>query len=635
MTEGRKSRRSGRGLTAALGAVLTITVLAGTAAAQSTSGSPSGSSSASGAHAPVTFTYGDVSKPTGINPMVGYTGTDYVFWAMTYDLLINYSTTDFSPDFQHSITTSVDTSSDSMSFTYHLRPNMKWSDGQPFTANDVAWTLNYYKKNEVPNYSSDLELFDHAEATDDTTVVLHSTVPTSIYSGKTVFMYEYILPEHYWGKYEDTYGAAKHDPMLPAVGSGPFVMNQYVKNQSMELDANPFYWGKDAGLVPQVDRVVYRIFGNQDAEAAALQNGEIDFGYFTSGSILNTLKNRGLNAIGAKVPSFGEIGINTGSAYQTNTAGGFKPHGDGAHALTDVVVRQAIRRAVDNNQLVQKALLGYGTPGISPVQPDATTGAWQPGPNDPDLSFNIDAANQMLDEAGYTRGANGIRVDPFNNKPLEFRLFIRSSDQPSQDMVPFFEGWMQQIGIKIDMTLMESTKLGDVILAGDYDLFEWGWYPNPDPNYILEIFTCKERPPDAATYRNSDMYYCNPDYDKLYDQQLRTTDATKRADIVHQMQSILYRDEPYVVLWNDALLEAWSPQWTGFQPQPSPDGDILATYGPLSFISLHPVSGSTSGSGGSEGIPAWVWLAIIAAVVVVGAGILIARRRGEEDEDEA
>ena len=66
------------------------------------------------------------------------------------------------------------------------------------------------------------------------------------------------------------------------------------------------------------------------------------------------------------------------------------------------------------------------------------------------------------------------------------------------------------------MTMRIRRKLGNVILAGDYDLFEWGWYPNPDPNYILDIFTCAQRPPDADTYRNSDMYYCNPKYDKLY-----------------------------------------------------------------------------------------------------------------------
>ena len=95
--------------------------------------------------------------------------------------------------------------------------------------------------------------------------------------------------------------------------------------------------------------------------------------------------------------SFGEIGINNGSAYEP-ASGAFKPHGDGAQALTDVVVRQAIRRAVDSSTLVNRVLLGYGKPAVSPVQPDAATGSWTPGPTDPDLSFNIQAANAMLDQ---------------------------------------------------------------------------------------------------------------------------------------------------------------------------------------------------------------------------------------------
>jgi peptide/nickel transport system substrate-binding protein len=582
------------------------------------------------------FTYADVSEPSSLNPMVGYLGTDYTFWAMAYDLPINFSTKDFSPDYAHSIVTSVDASSDGMSFTYHFRSGVKWSDGQPFTAADAAWTLNYYKANDVPNYSADLALMDKATATDDTTMVLTSTSPTSFYSGDSVFLYEYLLPEHIWGKFQDDYKGAKQQPGFPSVGTGPFIITNYVKNQFVQLDRNPNYWGNAVGLAPHVDQIIYRIYGNQDAEAAALQSGEIDFGYFTSANILNTLKSRGLETRGAAVPSFGEIGINTGSAYQTNPTGGFKPHGDGAAALQDVVLRQAMRRAVDNQTLVDKVLLGYGTPGISPVQPGATTGAWVPGPDDPDLSFNIAAANKMLDDAGYTMGPDGVRIDPKSGKPLDFRFFSRSSDQNSIDIVPYVSGWMQQIGIKLEPQTLNSNKLGNVILAGDYDLFEWGWYPNPDPNYILNIFTCAQRPPDANTYRNSDMYYCNPDYDKLYKEQGSVTSVTDRVNIVHQMQAILYRDQPYLVLWNDASLEAYSPNWTDFKPQPDPDGDVLATYGPLSFVSLRPVSGTSAGSGGSSGgIPAGVWIGVLAAVVVIVGASLMIRRRRESDEDEA
>jgi peptide/nickel transport system substrate-binding protein len=631
---GTMGRRLKGAAVALVGAAVVMSMsFAGAALGQSatSSASASGGPSVSGSSTDgSTFTYGDISPPSSLNPLVGYLGTDYVMWAMNYDLLINFKP-DFSPDFQHSITTSVDVAPDNMTFTYHLRSGMKWSDGQPFTANDVAWTLNYYKTNNVSNYSSDLQLMDKATATNDTTVVITSNVPTTFYSGKTVFMYEYILPEHIWSKFPD-YHTARQSENVPSVGSGPFIIKQYQKDSFVELDRNPNYWGLSVGLTPHVNRVVYQIFGNQDAEAAALQAGKIDFGYISSANILNTLKTRGLETRGAVVPSFGEIGINTGSGFQTDPAGGFKPHGDGAQALTDPIVRQAIRRAIDNKFLVDKVLLGYGAPGVSPVQPDATTGAWTPAPTDPDLTFNIPAANTMLDQAGYKMGSDGIRVDPKTNKPLEFRFFSRSSDQNSIDIVPYIQDWMKQIGIKIDAQTITSAKLGNVILEGNYDLFEWGWYPNPDPNYILDIFACDQRPPDANTYRNSDSYYCNPAYDQLYSDQQQATDPTERANIVHQMQSMLYKDEPYVVLWNDQLLEAWSPHWTGFISQPPGNGDVLATYGPFSFISLHKVTG-TVGANGSSGIPVWVWIAI--AGVVVAVLIIVVVSRGRNDEDEA
>ena len=301
-------------------------------------------------------------------------------------------------------------------------------------------------------------------------------------------------------------------------------------------------------MTPHVDQIIYRIYGNQDAEAAALQAGEVDFGYFTSASILNTLKSRGLETRGAAVPSFGHIGFNTGSAYQTDPTGGFEPHGDGHPALQDVLLRQAMRRAVDSQTLVDKVLLGYGTAGISPVQPGATTGPWEPGPDDPDLSFNIDAANQMLDDAGYEMGPDGVRVDPGSGRPLVFRFFSRASDQNSIDIVPYVSGWFEQIGIKLEPQTITNAKLGNLLLAGDFDLYEWGWYPNPDPNYMLDVFTCAQRPPDANTYRNSDSYYCNPDYDELNRLQGTVTDPAERVDVVHQMQAILYRDQPHITL---------------------------------------------------------------------------------------
>jgi peptide/nickel transport system substrate-binding protein len=605
------------------------------------------SSSASSSKGPVTFTYADTQEPSSLNPMVGYLGTDYTIWAINYDIPVNFNTTNFAPDFSHSIVTAVQPSTDGLTFTYTLRSGMKWSDGQPFTANDVCWTLNYYKANNVPNYSSDLQLMrpNGCSVTDSTHFVLHSSKPTSFYSGKSVFLYEYILPQHIWGKYQNDYHAARqvlNNTPQEAVGSGPFIIQKYVKGQYVELDKNPLYWGDSVGLTPHVDRIIYRIYGSQDAEAAGLQNGEVDFGYFTSANILNTLISKGLTGRGAVIPSFGEIGINTGSAWETNPTGGFKPHGDGSKALTDVYLRQAMRMAVDNSVLVNKVLQNYGSPWTSPVQPTATTGKWSPAPTDPNLNFNIAGANQLLQQHGYKLqnpgsppSASNLYISPITHQPLEFRFYSRSSDQPSQDIVPYVQGWFGQIGIKLDPQTLTSGKLGNVILEGNYDLFEWGWYPNPDPNYILNIFTCAQRPPNASVYRNSDSYYCNPAYDKLDEQQSTVTDPAQRVTIVRKMQDILYTDEPYLVLWNDATLEAWNQhKWTGFLPQPSPNGDVLATYGPYSFISLRPATRSTSGSGSSSGVSPIVWIAI-GAVVIIVLGIVVFSRRGRSEEDEA
>ena len=102
------------------------------------------------------FLYGDTSVPSSLNPLVGYLGTDYTLWAMTYDIPIKFKTKDFGPDMEHSIVIAVETSDGRMTFTYTMRDGMKWSDGEPFTANDVAWTLNYYKPHSISNYAADI-----------------------------------------------------------------------------------------------------------------------------------------------------------------------------------------------------------------------------------------------------------------------------------------------------------------------------------------------------------------------------------------------------------------------------------------------------------------------------------------------
>ena len=626
----RIKRRVGKATTAAVVATMALSglVLSDTAIAQSTGASttPSGSSTSH----PSTFIFGDTSQPDSLNPMVGYLLADYDAWAMTYDIPINFGVKDFAPDFAHSAVTGVQSSPDNMTFTYTIRPNMKWSDGQPFTSSDFAWTLNYYKTNEISNFIQDVQMLDHVDAPDPTHFVIHTAKPTSLYSGKTVWMYDFILPEHIWSKMKDPQKA----PGWPAVGSGPYFISDFPKGQSIVLERNPYYWGNDVpGMRPHFDRVIYQNFNDQNQEAAALQKGEIDFGYFDSSNILNSLKGKpNIVTHGAVTPFFEELSFNTGSSVQTDTAGGFSKHGDGIHAATDPAFRRVVREAVDDQAIVDKVLLGYGTPGLSPVPNSSTTGPWSP-PAGQELPFNLQKAKTDLTAAGYTdTNGNGIVNDPVTGKDVVLRYFIRTEDQNTINTAPFVSSWLKSIGIGTKVTPMTNDALTNRIDAGTYDMFDWDWYPNPDPNSILDVFVCSERPPDPATYRSSDSYYCNPEYDALFKAQQEATDAVKRADIVHQMQDMLWRDMPYVVIYNAQTLQAYrSDRVTGFQIQPDKIGDLLAAYGPLSFISMHPPVASSGAVKKSSSSTIWIVVVIVVLLLAV-VWFVLRSRRSEEDE---
>ena len=614
--------------------VLGLALLVGvvTAGASTAQTSPSGDGSASGAQS--TFIYADTSEPTSLNPLKGYTGTDYYIWAMSYDLPLNFATADFSP--QPALVTSIDADPDGLHFTYHLREGVKWSDGQPFSAEDFAFTLNFYKENNISNYSSDLALFDSAKVVDENTVELTATQPTSIYSGENVYMYEYILPEHIWGKWENDVAAAKQFDNVPSVGTGPYYIKSYTSGQSVVMARNPYYWGPK----PHYDQIIYRIFNNEDAEAQALRSGEIQFIYdLSSANILNQLsEDPNIETRGANIPAFDEIGMNTGSSYYPKTDE-YIPHGDGAHALTDVNVRRAIRMAIDSQALVDKVLLGYGTPGTTIVPPTSIPGAkWNPSGADL-LAFDIPAANALLDQNGYKDTDNdGVRNDPKTGDNLEFRYFARTSDDNTVKTAPFVKDWLSQIGIKLDVQTVTSGKLGTIINQGNYDMYDWGWLPNPDPDGVLSYMTCDQRPPDGKAYGNNDSYYCNPEYDKLVLQQKGETDPEKRLQEIQAAQKIFYEDAAYAVKWYNSTLMAYrSDMVTGFKPQPAgPTGDLLATFGPLSFISIRPATGTT-GAESTKGIPVGVWIGIAVALVVIIAAFVAFRRRSGavSDEDRA
>jgi peptide/nickel transport system substrate-binding protein len=289
--------------------------------------------------------------------------------------------------------------------------------------------------------------------------------------------------------------------------------------------------------------------------------------------------------------------------------------------------------------LVDRVLRGYGSSATGVIPSLYPNLHFAPGDGEAH-TFDLAAANQLLDQAGY-RDTNGdkIREMPNGGRPLRFRLFSRQESNESQQSVQFMQGWLRDIGVATDVKVVEANRLTELIGQGEFDMFEWGWVVEPDPNYQLSTFTCASRSYKSGSTINanlSDSFYCNPEYDKLYEQQAVTIDPAKRAQIVKDMQRMLYVDAPYVVTYYYDDLQAYrSDRFAGFSAQPDPGGVLLFQYGTYSYRNIQrpQAAGAGGGDGGGSGLPL---VLIGGAVAVVGAaGVLLAmRRRTNRDERE-
>ena len=552
-----------------------------------------------------TFDVGDPQGIDSMNPLIGVTVAAYEAWNIQYATLTDKAASDF-----HTIpglAKSWKGSEDGKTWTYTLRDNLKWSDGQPLTAEDIAWTINTSRDEEWINHSATTVNLD-ATAPDDTTLVIKSKVPDP----KLPTMDVYILPKHIWGKMNaDKRG--KYDA-TDGVGSGPFVLEKFEKGQFARFKANKYYW---AGK-PAVDKVVLRKFNNPDAMVAALKTGELDAAEDIPGAAFDQLaKDKNIQTVEGNQGSMSEVAINGGDGLK-------KPH----PALLDLRVRQAIAHAIDKKTLVARVLNGHGTPTETiSTSPDTS---WTPEiPADQVYDFDLDKARQILEDAGYkdTNG-DGIREMPGGGRPLKLRYAVRSDGETGPKIAEFVTGWLKEIGIATTKKVADDSQLTEIIGKGDYDIFSWGWTPFVDPDPMLSYFTCDQLasdPKDPTNYYN-DSNYCDPEYDKLYQQQKVELDRSKREEIVHEMLTRFQQNATYDVLYTYPDTQAYvKGRFEGFVRQPAKIGPVVYSNTSPSYARLKPVTATAGGDdGGSSG---GIIAAIVAVVLLAGAGVLLLRRR--------
>ena len=504
-------------------------------------------------------------------------------------------------------------------WTYTIRPNMKWSDGQPLTANDVVWTYTQMMENEdmaVANGSL-VENFAKVEAPDDGTVVITLKKAQANNPGQEIP----VVPEHVWSKI-DKPGEFKNDKNT--VGSGPFQLVSYEANKSVTLKANPNFWrGK-----PKLDGIQYRYYTNSDAQVQAIRSGEVDMITGLSPEQFTAIKGaEGVELNDGNGRRFNSISINSGLADAKG-----KEFGTGNEALKDKRVRQAIRAGIDLETLRKQVMQDYAQPATSFIP--AIYSTWALPADSPVISgYDVEKAKSLLDEAGWKPGSDGIREK--DGKKLELRFLTDASAPIEQNTAKFLQPWMKEIGIQLKNESSDADTVSERSTKGDYDMYFSGWSINPDPDYQLSINTCGNRPDAEGNGGTTQDGYCNPEFDKLYQAQHVELDQGKRAELVKQELAMNYEDTPSIVLWYPNQLEAYrSDRFTGFTKQPSDGGAIANQVGYWGYTSVEPVSEST-GSEDGGGLSAGAWIGIAVAVIVGGGGVLwfATRKRNADDRE--
>jgi peptide/nickel transport system substrate-binding protein len=337
------------------------------------------------------------------------------------------------------------------------------------------------------------------------------------------------------------------------IGTGAFKLTTFDKDKGILIfDAHQQFHG----TVPKIDQVIFQTFDNADAMIQAIKVGDLDVLNEVPNSAFETLKTaENIKAIASPGRSLTELIINSVPA-DNDPAPNRNP------ALEDPQVRLAIATAINKQDLVDIVLQGLGKPGSTLIPPSLGGGFW----HNPiqDVDFDLDKANQILEEAGYVMGTDGIRAK--GDVKLEFRLQYASDSSNYPRIADLMSEWFRQVGIKVNVEAVDPDSLTAAITpTGDYDLAIWGWGSDPDPDFMLSVMTSEQFVEGGW----SDSGYSNPEYDQLYLDQQTVIDRDERQKIVWQMQEMIFNDIPYVILYYDDGLEAYrTDRFTGFIDSP-------------------------------------------------------------------
>jgi peptide/nickel transport system substrate-binding protein len=598
-------QRRGAAARALLLAAVLLVVLAAPLPAAASSPSP---------EPPPTLSYsiGTSQDCDGVNPFSSWSSVSWECLRLGYDFLTWYDA-DYRP--VPDIATGWETSEDGLTWTFRLREGMEWQDGVPLTARDVVFTYDLVLETQQPAYVQYLTGVTDVRAPDDRTVIISTRRPKSDMLAIAIP----ILPEHIWSKADpDRLGEFEN---LPFVGSGPFRVTSVEPGKAVTLEPNPAY-PQTLGGPPQLTRLTFVVGRDSASLLEDYRAGELDaVADFPATMEPAYAEVPGTTTVAAPAVGFHELGFNCWRSGRSK----------GDPLLQDASIRRAVHWAIDKDRIVATAMAGLADPGTSLISPAQGDWHWEV-PEAGRYRYDPHRARQILEDAGYPdRDGDGVREDAAGRQ-LSFRLTALTEYPADQEAARMIAAWCRDVGIELRLEVVDEAEFtARVHDDADYDLFVWSWGGDIDPGFILSTFTTRQ----IRSW--SDSQYSDPVYDRLYMLQAQAVDPADpedmehREDLVDAMQKVLYRDDPYIVLWYNVNLQAFrTDRWAGYVMAPAGDGAPFWNQLRSTYISLRPLQ---TAQPAPEASKAWVWGLVAGGVAIAAVGFAVLRRRPQATED--
>lgn len=490
-----------------------------------------------------TLTIGTTSDVVNFNPLVGNSRTDSWVTSLMYPRLLSIS-----EEGTKEPALAVDYGYvDDLTGYYEIREDMMWSDGEPVTAEDVAYTLNATKADQpAGTLTGQLSNLDRAEAVSDTRVEIHLLEPESSFIPGVGF-WANIVPQHV---FEPAGSVAEFANDSDWVSAGPYVLTEVQRGQDYVLEKVDNYPLVDAGEAT-ADEIVFRVYPDVNTEILALQNGDIDV-------IANSLPPNQVeelqNTDGITVQEVPGLGY----AHMT--------YNMDREPLDDLAVRRALAHAVDYEAIREVVLRGQAvSTGSSPIMPILSN--WyddsiQEYEHDPELS------RQLLEEADYQADADGT----FD---LSFGLLYSLQDPIASQWVNLVRDGAAEAGIAIELQGYERNTYLSKTDEGDYDIYAGTFAIMEDPIVNMSLTYL---PDGFINYTNVD----DPELSALIEEARVNPDFDEQLPLIQAAAQIV-RDNVYDnLMYTQTLYFAHSSDWTGFVVQPS---ELLSIVNPVSLAS--------------------------------------------------